>query len=112
MDHLDRHQILCDEQHGFRSKQSCESQLILTVHDLAKTLDKQKQTDVVIMDFSKAFDKVAHHRLLYKIYHYGMRGQTYNWISSFLQERKQRAVVGGDHSQWVHVSQESLKARC
>ena len=103
MDHLDRYQILCDEQHGFRSKHSCESQLILTVHDLAKTLDQQKQSDIVIMDFSKAFDKVAHHRLLRKIHHYGIRGQTYEWISSFLQERKQRVVVGGDHSQWVHV---------
>ena len=103
MDHLEQHQILCKEQQGFRSKHSCESQLILTIHDLAEALDNRKQTDVIIMDFSKAFDKVAHHRLLHKIHHYGIQGNTFKWISSFLQERKQRVVIGGDNSQWVHV---------
>ena len=45
------------------------------------------QTDVVIMDFSKAFDKVAHKRLIKKIDHYGIRGKTKNWIESFLSNR-------------------------
>ena len=58
-DHLDQYNVLCEEQHGFRSKHSCESQLVQTIHDLALALDNRKQTDVVIMDFSKAFDKVA-----------------------------------------------------
>ena len=55
------------------------------------------------MDFSKAFDKVAHNRFLLKLSHYGIRGYTYNWISSFLKDRHQRVVIDGSHSEWVHI---------
>ena len=54
MDHLDKLNILTDNQHGFRHNRSCESQLILTTNDFAKSLDKGRQTDAIIMDFSKA----------------------------------------------------------
>ena len=101
-DHLDQYNVLCEEQHGFCSKHSCESQLVQTIHDLALALDNRKQTEVVIMDFLKAFDKVANNRLLLKLSHYGIRGNTYNWISSFLKDRHQRVVVDGSHSEWVH----------
>jgi hypothetical protein len=46
-----------------------ESQLILTVQDLAADLDKGQQIDAVLLDFSKAFDKVPHRRLLLKLHH-------------------------------------------
>ena len=45
------------------------------------------QTDVILLDFCKAFDKVPHHLLLHKLYHYGIRGSTFKWISSFLSGR-------------------------
>ena len=57
MRHLDDNGILTDTQHGFCKHRSCESQLISTVHDLAKGIEDRKQTDVVLLDFSKAFDK-------------------------------------------------------
>ena len=63
MSHLEKNNILNDEQHGFRKGRSCETQLALTIDDLAKILDKQGQADVIIMDFSKAFDLVPHQRL-------------------------------------------------
>ena len=103
MCHLDQYDILTDKQHSFRQHRSCESQLILTVHDLATTLDKRLQTDVIIMDFSKAFDVVPHQRLLLKLDHYGIRGPTHTWIANFLTRRMQRVVVRGEHSDWVHV---------
>ena len=62
------------------------------------SLDKKQQTDVIIM----AFDVVPHNRLMLKLDHYGITGPTYDWISNFLTYRQQR-VVGGDHSDWVHV---------
>ena len=73
--HLSTHNILCDQQHGFRKHRSCESQLIQTVNDFSKALDKGKQIDAITLDFSKAFDKVPHHRLLQKLHHdhYGIR---------------------------------------
>ena len=96
MKHLDELDILSDCQHGFRSRRSCESQLITLVHELATALDPGKQQiDLAVLDFSKAFDRVPHQRLLKKIHHYGIRGNTYNWISDFLAERKQQVVVDG-----------------
>ena len=58
--HLDTNQIISDAQHGFRKKQSCESQLILTIQDLANALNDGRQVDAILLDFSKAFHKVAH----------------------------------------------------
>jgi len=78
--------ILHEAQHRFRS---CESQLIVTVQDLAKGLDDRSQIDAVLLDFSEAFDKVLHQRLLCKLNHYGVRGQVLNWITSFLAGRSQ-----------------------
>ena len=43
---------------------------------------RHKQTDVIVMDFAKAFDKVPHKRLLYKLDFYGIRGSTHKWIES------------------------------
>ena len=103
MNHLDNYNILVDQQHGFRRHRSCESQLALTIHDFAHTLDRRNQTDVIIMDFSKAFDVVPHTRLMKKLNYYGVRGLTHNWISNFLMSRQQRVVVGGEHSDWVRV---------
>ena len=67
MDHFDRWNILTDKQHRFRSRRSCESQLIITIDALAKSLAKGEQVDVILLDFSKAFDKVTHHRLLHQL---------------------------------------------
>ena len=60
MRHLKKYKVLKDEQHSFRRGQSCETQLALSVIDLAKVLDRQSQADVVIMDLSKAFVLVLH----------------------------------------------------
>ena len=103
MNHLNKYDILCDHQHGFRQNWSCKSQLILTTNDFAKSLDKGRQTDAIIMDFRKAFDVVAHRRLLLKLSHYGISGPTLTWIDNFLTRRKQRVVIRCDASDWVHV---------
>ena len=82
---------------------SAESQLILTTLDLANSLNNKSQTDMIIMDFSKAFDTVPHNRLLNKLNRYGIHNNTHTWISNFLKCRKQRVVVGGEHSTWTKV---------
>ncbi len=58
---------------------------------------------MVLMDFSKAFDKVPHRRLLTKLHHYGIRGQVLKWIEVFLTTRHQRVLVDGEASDYVHV---------
>ena len=97
-DHMDQHNILVDCQHGFRSRHSCESQLIITAHDLASSLNQKHQTDMAILDFSKAFNRVPHTRLKAKLDHYGIRGNTLKWISSFLDGRTQKVMVDGSIS--------------
>ena len=62
--HLSRNNIIIENQHGFREKLSCETQLIQAVDDWAHSLDHTGQTDVLLLDFSKAFDTVPHQRLL------------------------------------------------
>jgi hypothetical protein len=78
--HLDKFNILTDAQHGFRKGRSCESQLITTIEDLAKSVDDSEQTDIILLDFAKAFDKVPHSRLLYKMDYYGVRHHHHQWI--------------------------------
>jgi hypothetical protein len=84
MKHLDPNNILYDLQHGFRKARSCESQLLPFIQELNDSNNKNIQTDLSIMDFAKAFDKVSHRRLLYKLEYYGIQTHTLNWIQAFL----------------------------
>ena len=102
--HLDRHRILDPNQHGFRKGLSCETQLIQFVQELHSNTAQGKQVDAIVMDFSKAFDKVAHSRLLYKLDKYGIEGKTKNWIKDFLTNRSQQVVLDGMASSNVPVT--------
>ena len=53
--HLDMQEIMYDMQHGFREKRSCETQLVMMIGDLARNASAGNQTDVILLDFSKAF---------------------------------------------------------
>ncbi len=104
MKHANEHNILYKRQHGFRSKLSCETQLVEFINDTIENMSHGTQTDVIIMDFSKAFDKVSHQKLVWKLNRYGICNKTNTWISSFLSGRTQRVLVEGDHSTTATVS--------
>ena len=70
----------------------------MLVGDLARNLSKGKQTDLVLLDFSKAFDKVNHSKLLWKLRQYGIRGHALASIRAFLGNRSQRVVLEGEES--------------
>ena len=91
--HLQRHAILCDEQHGFRQNRSFDAQLIITVNDFADSLNKGGQCDVLALDFSKTFDKVSHTRLYQKLSHYGIHGSILSWLKAFLIDRSQYVIL-------------------
>ena len=103
MSHFDKYNIITPQQHGFRKGHSCETQLIQTMYDLTTSSNKKVQTDAIILDFSKAFDTVPHNRLILKLSHMGINTQMITWITAFLKDRRQRVVVGGEHSDWVGV---------
>lgn len=68
------------------------------MNNLAKGFDKNEQIDAILLDFSKAFDKVSHTRLLMKLDNYGVRGKTLKWVQWFLAGRTKRVVLEVSHS--------------
>ena len=64
--HEDENNILTDCQDGFRARRSCETQLLTLADELVPGLDKKHQHDLIVLDFSKAFDYMPHQRLLKK----------------------------------------------
>ena len=102
--HLNNNGILDKNQHGFRPGLSCDTQLIEFVQDLHTSLQSGHQVDAVVMDFSKAFDKVSHNRLMYKLDEYGINGKTAAWIEDFLRGRTQQVVVDGESSPTAPVT--------
>ena len=103
MTHLDANNVLVGHQHGFRSNHSCETQLTNTIEHLACSINYRNQTAFLILDFSKAFDTVAHRRLLLKLEYYGIRGHHLNWMQSRLLNRTQQVVLEGKHSEKSNV---------
>ena len=85
--------ILLDHQHGFRAKLSTETQLIETINNRVVNINDAKQTEVRFLYFSKTSDKVCHHKLIYKLDFYGIRGKINTWIKAFLHSRIQSVSV-------------------
>ena len=79
--------ISYDLQHGFCDRRSCETQLLELIEDLARNMTEGKQIHLILLDFSKALDKVNHLKLLYKLQVHGVQGKTLGWIESFLVGR-------------------------
>ena len=95
---LDTHNLLCENQYGFRSGRSCEHALLNAKDTILSALSKKQIALLLLIDFSKAFDLVEHPKLLSKLEHYGIRGQALNWFKSYLNDRKQFVSVGSSHS--------------
>ena len=81
---LSRSNLLYSKQHGFRPRLSCETQLIELISDISSSLDKGHEIEACLLDFSKAFDKVNHSKLLYKMRMIGVDKQIVRWTDSFL----------------------------
>ena len=91
-------------QFGFLEGKSTLTQLLCCFDDWASSRNKSKPTDVIFLDFSKAFDSVPHERLLLKLKGHGIDGSLLRWFRSFLTDRKQRVVVRGTYSSWSRVT--------
>ena len=80
------------------------TQLVMMIEALARNASAGKQTDVLLLDFSKAFDKVNHSKLLWKLHRYGIRGKVLSWMHAFLGARSQRVVIDGEESDSIPVT--------
>ena len=103
VEHLESNHIFSKKQHGFRKGRSCLTQLLQHMDYILNNYLDSSETDVIYLDYAKAFDKVDHSLLLKKVKSYGIQGNLYKWIEQFLLDRTQTVIVDGKHSRPMPV---------
>ena len=98
VNHLESNNLLCKNQHGFRKGRSCLTQLLSHIDNILLNSLEGADTDVIYVDYQKAFDKVDHEILLMKIKAHGIKGKLYSWLEEYLKDHTQVVVVQGEHS--------------
>jgi len=100
---IEKHSILSECQFGFRKKHSTEHCVTLLVDNICKAMDNGNNFVGIFLDLSKAFDTVNHKILLDKLEHYGIRGNTLQWIKHYLTNRKQFVEYNGYKSSLTDI---------
>ena len=101
---IDKHNILNNAQHGFRTNDSTDL-AIATIYDkLLDNMNENKFTCATFLDLSKAFDTVDHDILMKKIHKYGLRGKIWNILHSYLSKRKQCTKISSSISNFRDIS--------
>ena len=101
--HLEENDLINPSQHGFMRRKSCTTNLLEFLEKVTSEVDQGNALDIVYLDFSKAFDKVPHRRLLEKVRAHSIGGQVLRWIQRWLSGRTQRTVLNGEFSPWQEV---------
>ena len=97
--------LLCDNQSGFPPSDSCEYQLLSIVHDIYASFDCNPPKDVIgiLPDLSKAFDRVWHEGLIYRMKCIGVTGMPLKLLLNVPQNRHQQVLLNGQCSSWAPV---------
>ena len=97
--------LLNPNQSGFRPSDSCINQLIAIIHEIFEAFDCNPPLEIrsAFLDISKAFDKVWHKGLLYKLKSMGISGDLFNLLENYLSGRLQRVALNGQTSSWRPV---------
>ena len=88
-DFITKHNVLCEQQYGFRTKRTTSLALMEFVENVTSAIENKQYALGVFLDLKKAFDTVDHDLLLIKLQKYGIRGLALSWISSYLSNRDQ-----------------------
>ncbi len=102
--YLRDNKLLSDKQSGFTQGDSTVNRLIDITNRILKTLDGGSEVRGVFLDISKAFDKVWHSGLIFKLRKMGIGGNLLNWLQSYLSNRTQCVVINGSMSDKLQVS--------
>ena len=95
--------VITTLQSGFVPGDSTVNQLIDIYNTFCRALDEGKEVRAIFCDISKAFDRVWHKGLIFKLQSAGISGTLLNWFSDYLQDRKQRVVLPGANSSWTSI---------
>ena len=96
-------QVITCLQSGFVPGDSTVNQLVDIYNIFCKTLDEGKEVRAVFLDISKAFDRVWHKGLLFKLKQAGINATLLQWLSNYLSDRQQRVLIPGGNSSWLPV---------
>ena len=94
--------MLSERQYGFRKGKSCVTNLLSYYDRVAETMqERDGWVDSIYLDLKKAFDRVPHKRLIWKLENIGgIQGCLLIWMQDFLKERKMRTILKGKYSSW------------
>ena len=111
---IDTRNMLSVHQSGFRPGDSCVHQLISILHEIYSAFDANPSLEVrgVFLDISKAFGRVWHKGLLYKLKCMGINENLLKLVESFLSNRYQRVVLSGQASSWAEITAGVPKVQC
>ena len=90
-------------QSGFQSGNSTINQLVYLYNKFLKALDEGKEIRLVFCDISKAFDRVWHKGLIFKLKSIGVSGDMLEWFTNYLSNRRQRVCIRGCISPWLKI---------
>ena len=96
-------ELISSNQSGFKPGDSCINQLLAITHEIYKSFDDGFEVRGVFLDISKAFDKVWHEGLIFKLKQNGISGNLLNLLCDFLRNRKQRVLLKWQVSDWSDV---------
>ena len=103
MDFLIKQNILSKKQYGFQKNKSTEHAILDIQSKIIDAFENKEKSCCIFLDFAKAFDTVNHTILLRKLYYYGIRGETFNWLQSYLSNRKQCVQIGNAKSDFLKI---------
>jgi hypothetical protein len=107
IDYLEKNNLLCNEQFGFRKNLGTQSALSSFVNSILQSLDESQYTAGIFCDLSNAFDCVDHSLLLFKLKQLGINGLALKLMESYLSNRKQRTIISTKthktYSSWVNI---------
>ena len=96
--------LISSNQSDFKPGDSCINQLLSITHEIYKSFDVGLEVRSVFLDISKAFDKVWHDGIIYKLTQNGVSENLLNLLEDFLKERKQRVVLNEQVSTWKNIN--------